>query len=292
MADLFAGKGFQSDAERVIVMEVRLPRVVLALVVGAGLSIVGVVFQALLRNPLAEPYILGLSSGGTAGALLAITISANASLITAPLAAFVGCGVVMALVYALAQRHGQLDTYALLLSGIMVGALFNAIVLGAFFLSNQQPRGAFLWLMGNLSGARAESLVFTSPFLLLMALVTIAQAKYYNLIATGEETAAHLGVEVDRFKRRSYILASLMTGLVVSVSGVIGFVGLVIPHICRILFGPDHRVLFPASLLVGGSFLVGADILARTLMAPVEIPVGVITAVVGAPLFVYLLKKT
>jgi len=285
------GGGFDSETERTIVLDIRLPRVLLAIIVGAGLSMAGVVFQALLRNPLAEPYILGISSGGTVGTLCVLMLFAGATAFAAPLAAFAGCVVVMSLVYTLAHRHGQLDTYALLLGGVMVGAFFNAVVLVAYSLANQELKSVFLWLMGNLSAAKMESLVLVGPLLILSSLFLIFQSKHYNLIATGEETATQLGVNVDRFKRISYLLASLLTGLVVSVSGVIGFVGLIVPHICRMTFGPDHRLLLPASFLIGGAFLVLADILSRTVIAPAEIPVGAVTAVIGAPVFIYLLKK-
>lgn len=278
-------------ATRTIILDIRLPRVLLAIVVGAGLSIAGGVFQALLRNPLAEPYILGISSGGTVGAILAISMGLGFSAVTTPLASFIGSLLVTALVYALAQRHGQLDTNTLLLSGVMVGAFFNAAVLLIVAVFNQELRNAFLWLMGNFSGATLGSLAVVAPVVLLASGVLILQAKSYNLIATGDETAMQLGVEVPHIKRRSYLLASLITGLVVSLSGVIGFVGLIIPHMCRMLFGPDHRALLPASMLAGASFMIVADVLARTLLAPTEIPVGAITAAIGAPLFVYLLKR-
>jgi iron complex transport system permease protein len=290
--DILLGGGSHSDAERTIILNVRLPRVLLAIVVGAGLSVAGVVFQALLRNPLAEPFILGVSSGGTVGAIVAIGLSAGAAAYLAPVAAFAGCVLVMALVYALGHRHGVLDTYALLLAGVMVGAFFNAVVLVAFSMLHQELRNAFLWLMGNLSAVRVESLALVGPVLVLVSLVFFLRSKALNLIAVGEDTAQQLGVEVDSFKRLSYLLASLLTGLAVSLSGVIGFVGLIIPHICRIVFGPDHRLLLPASFLAGGIFLVIADILSRTLIAPAEIPVGAVTAALGAPVFIYLLKKS
>ena len=174
----------------------------------------------------------------------------------------------------------------------MIGAFFNAAVLLIIAIRNQELRNAFLWLMGNLSSANLESITVVAPLLVIAVLILLFQAKKYNLIATGDETAVQLGIEVIKIKRLSYLTASLITGLVVSVSGVIGFVGLIIPHICRMLFGPDHRLLLPASILLGASFLVIADILSRTLLAPTEIPVGAVTAAIGAPLFVYLLKKT
>jgi len=286
------GGGQMSETDRTIVVGLRLPRVLLAMVVGAGLSVAGLVFQALLRNPLAEPYILGISSGGTTGALVALLLTSAASVITTPLASFAGSAAVMLLVYTLAHRQGRMDTYALLLSGVMVGAFFNAAVLLIIAVSNQEMRNAFLWLMGNLSNARMDSLTIVGPGVLVAVGFLVANAKAYNLIATGEESAMQLGVNVPVLKRATYLLGSFITGLVVSVSGVVGFVGLIIPHICRMLFGPDHRVLLPASLLLGASFMILADLLARTMLAPAEIPVGAVTAAIGAPLFVYLLKRT
>ena len=280
------------ETERTIILDIRLPRVLLALLVGSGLSVAGVALQALLRNPLAEPYILGISSGGTAGAILAAGVTFGAGTVTTPIASFLGSALVMALVYLLAQRRGQLDTYTLLLSGVMVGAFFNAAVLLVVAVFNQELRHAFLWLMGNLSMATTESLVVVAPPLVAAVVLIFLQARSFNLIATGDESALQLGVEVSRVKRGAYLLASLITGLVVSVSGVIGFVGLIIPHLCRLLFGPDHRLLLPASFLAGGMFLIVADIVARTVLAPTEIPVGAVTAALGAPLFIYLLKKS
>jgi iron complex transport system permease protein len=280
------------EPEKTILINIRLPRLLLAILVGAGLSVAGVVFQALLRNPLAEPYILGLSSGGTVGAILAISLSLGATSITTPVASFIGSAAVMLIVYTIAHRHGQLDTYTLLLAGVMVGAFFNAVVLLIIAVLNQELRNAFLWLMGNLSSANLESIAVVAPILFIAVTILLFQAKKYNLIATGDETAIQLGIDVTKVRRLSYVTASLITGLVVSVSGVIGFVGLIIPHMCRMLFGPDHRLLLPASILLGSSFLIITDILSRTLLAPTEIPVGAVTAAVGAPLFVYLLKRT
>ena len=289
---VLTGRSTVSETERTIILSLRLPRIVLALFVGSGLSVAGVVFQALLRNPLAEPYILGISSGGTVGAIIAIGLSLGASAITTPLASFAGSGAVMFLVYGIAYRRGQLDTHALLLGGVMIGAFFNAAVLLIIAVFNQELRNAFLWLMGNLSSANMDTILVVAPILLLASSLLLLQARNFNLISTGDETAMQLGVEVKKVKRLSYLLASLITGLVVSISGVIGFVGLLIPHICRMLFGPDHRLLLPASFLLGASFLIVTDILSRTLLAPSEIPVGAITAAVGAPVFVWLLRKS
>jgi iron complex transport system permease protein len=291
LSRLLTGAGL-SETDQTILLGIRLPRTLLAIAVGSGLSIAGVVFQALLRNPLAEPFILGISSGGTAGTILALSISAAAAMIVAPLASFAGCASVMALVYALGHRHGRLDTYSLLLAGVMVGAFFHALVLIGFSVMDRDVRGAFLWLMGNLGGARMDSLLVVGIPLFLAGLFLIANSRTFNLIAVGDETASQLGVDVHRFSRLAYLVASLVTGLAVSLSGVIGFVGLVVPHVCRLLFGPDHRLLLPASLLAGAVFLVSADTLARVVISPAEIPVGAVTAAIGAPLFMYLLKRS
>jgi len=289
---LVAGESWKNaDIAYQILVMIRLPRILLAVAVGAGLSVAGATFQALLRNPLAEPYVLGISSGGTVGAILALMTGIGLAQITTPLFSFGGSLTVTALVLALGKRRGFMDPHSLLLSGVMVGAFFNAIVLLVVAIFNQEMRTAFLWLLGNLSNAEMSSVAIVGPLIVLSSVALMAFGNDFNLIATGDESALTLGVEVPVVRRRAYLLASLITGLGVSVSGVIGFVGLLVPHACRLMFGPDHRLLLPASFLLGGSFLVICDLLARTVMAPSEIPVGAITAVVGAPLFIYLLKR-
>lgn len=291
VAGALTGSGGVSIADRTIILQIRLPRLLLAIIVGSGLSVAGVVFQALLRNPLAEPYILGISSGGTVGAILAMTLAAGSGIFAVPLASFAGSAAVMGLVYSAAHRRGKLDTYTLLLAGVMIGAFFNALVLLIVAIVNQELRSAFLWLMGNLSGASPASVLVVGPLVLTASLALYTQAKGFNLIATGEETAMQLGIDVRTLKRGAYLLASFITGMAVSVSGVVGFVGLIIPHICRMIFGPDHRLLFPASFLAGAIFMVMADLIARIALSPTELPVGAVTAAIGAPLFVYLLRK-
>ncbi|MBF8295514.1 MAG: Iron transporter [Bacteroidetes bacterium] len=280
-----------TEMHRTILVNIRLPRVLLAFIVGSGLSVAGATLQALLRNPLAEPYILGISSGGTVGALIAMMSGIGMAYLTTPLFSFIGSGLVMLLVFGLGHRRGILDTNALLLSGVMVGAFFSAMVLLFTALINQDIRSAYLWLIGNLSSADIRSFWVVGPLIVLASIALSTQSRYFNLISTGDETALHLGVEVDRVKRFSYLLASFITGLAVSVSGVVGFVGLVVPHACRLMFGPDHRLLLPASFLAGATYLVACDLLSRIVLAPSEVPVGVVTAVVGAPIFIYLLKK-
>ncbi len=281
----------EDEAVRTIILKLRIPRIILAILVGAGLSVAGAALQSLLRNPLAEPYILGISSGGTVGAFLAITLGLGWAQFTTPLFSFVGSGLVMMLVYSLGYRRGALDPNALLLSGVMVGAFFNSIILVVVAIFNQELRTAYLWMMGNLSGAEGSTLIVVGPLILASSIVLILQSRALNLIAVGDESAAQFGVNVQRVRRLSYILASLITGLAVSVSGVIGFVGLLVPHVCRLMFGSDNRIVMPASLIGGGIFLVLCDLISRTLLAPSEIPVGAVTAAVGAPLFIYLLKR-
>ena len=284
-------RGEGTHMSELIVFELRLPRLLLAIIVGAGLSVAGAALQSLLRNPLAEPYILGISSGGTVGAFVAITLGLAWSTVTTPMLSFVGSGLVMFLVYSLGHRRGILDPNALLLSGVMVGAFFNAVILVAVAIFNQELRTAYLWLLGNLSGAEMSSLAVVGPLIAGAAAVLVMQSRALNLIATGDESALQAGIDVERVRRLSYVMASLITGLAVSVSGVIGFVGLLVPHTCRLVLGSDNRIIMPASFLAGATFLVLCDILSRVLLAPAEIPVGAITAAVGAPLFVYLLKR-
>jgi iron complex transport system permease protein len=291
MRALFVPSDHSTETIRTILLSIRLPRVLLALIVGAGLSVAGATLQALLRNPLAEPYILGISSGGTVGALIAMMAGIGMAHLMTPLLSFIGSGLVMLLVFMLGHRRGVLDTNALLLSGVMVGAFFSAMVLLFTALVNQDLRTTYLWLIGNLSSADIQSFWIVGPLIVLASIALSTQARFFNLISTGDETALHLGVEVDKVKRYSYLLASFVTGLAVSVSGVVGFVGLVVPHACRLMFGPDHRLLLPASFLAGATYLVACDLLSRVVLAPSEVPVGVVTAVVGAPIFVYLLKK-
>jgi iron complex transport system permease protein len=285
----FLAGGIVSEENRTILLSIRLPRILL---VGGGLSVAGVVFQALLRNPLAEPFILGVSSGGTLGAVIAITFGIGLSIVAIPAFAFIGSLIVMFIVYSVSARYGRLEPTTLLLVGIMTGAFFNALILLMIALKHQEARGALLWLMGNLASAELNSLLIVAPFVLAAVVIIFLYSRNYNLIAFGEETAANLGLEVEKFKRISYLLASMITGLVVSVSGVIGFVGLLVPHICRMMFGSDHRLVVPVSFFMGAIFLVAVDLIARTIISPAEIPVGAVTAVVGAPLFVWMLRRS
>ncbi|KAF0120188.1 MAG: iron complex transport system permease protein [bacterium] len=281
-----------TDTDRVIVFQVRLPRIILAGIVGATLSVAGVVFQAIFRNPLADPYILGISSGSAVGAILAIISGAGLSFLSIPAASFCGALLTIFLVLSIARSGFRLQTNTLLLAGVIVGSFFSAIIMFLVSITqDERLHSIIFWLMGDLSLSKYNEIIIVTPFVIVGCLIIYLHAHPLNLIVTGEETALQLGVEVERVKRLLLITASLITGVVVSVSGVIGFVGLIVPHMMRMVFGSDHRLLLPVSGLFGLSFLVVADTIARIVIAPVELPVGVITAIFGAPFFIYLLRR-
>jgi iron complex transport system permease protein len=280
---------------RTIVWELRLPRAALALLAGGALALSGAVFQALLRNPLAEPYILGVAGGAAVGAVSAVVLGLAVALPwLVPLAALLGAGGAILLVFRIASRtFGALDTRVLLLAGVVVGAFFNAIILLLLTLADVESfRSAVFWMMGSLAGASWSSTGLLALYIAPATLVLLTLARAFNAIAVGEETAHHLGVRVERVKWLAYFVASLTVGASVAVCGVIGFVGLIVPHTLRLLWGSDHRQLLPASILAGGAFLLLADTVARTIAPPAELPVGVITAVVGVPIFVVLLRRS
>jgi iron complex transport system permease protein len=277
-----------------IVQRLRLPRAVLAALVGGGLAASGAVFQALLRNPLAEPYVLGVSGGAAVGAVGAIVLAgAPASGPMVAGAAFAGAVGAILLVFRVAASVGRaLDTRVLLLAGVVVGAFFNALILLALtFADAENFRSAMFWMMGSFSGATWRGIATLAGAMVPALLLLFALARTLNLLAVGEETAAFLGVRTERAKLLAYGTASLLTAAAVAVSGVIGFVGLVVPHVVRMLWGGDHRFLLPASVLLGATFAMLADTLARTAAAPSELPIGVVTAFVGVPFFVYLLRR-
>jgi iron complex transport system permease protein len=277
---------------RLIVFDLRLPRILLGILVGAGLSVAGAGFQALLRNPLADPYVLGVSSGAAVGAMLSLILAPAIPLLT-PLAGFLGAILTIAGVFFLGRREGQLDSATLLLSGIIAASFLSAVISFLItILPTRDVRGMSFWLMGDLSTPLPESL----RWILLVGLLVAAGAIYttagdLNLLLTGEREALHLGVDVTRVKLVVYVAASVLTGLAVSVSGAIGYVGLLVPHIMRLLFGSDYRLLIPTSAMGGAIAIVLADMLARSIVPPTELPVGAITAMAGAPVFIYLLRR-
>jgi iron complex transport system permease protein len=290
--------GGESDRETigatgVILMQVRLPRVLLGFLVGSCLASVGVVLQALLRNPLADPYVLGVSSGAALGVALAVLFGIGTTWLAVsalPICGFAGGLLALLLIYRMAASYDRLPVHSLLLAGVVLNAIFSALIM--FITSIMDPNRSFgmmAWLMGTLTAPAYPALLMLTLYLLLGLFLLFRQARVLNVLALGEESARSLGVDTERAKRFIFIVAALVTGAVVSVSGMIGFIGMVIPHAVRLAIGADHRLLFPASALVGGMFLMGADTAARTLLSPAEIPVGIITALAGGPVFVYLL---
>jgi len=281
--------------DRYFVLELRLPRVFLGLLVGAGLALAGAVFQALLRNPLAEPYILGISGGAAAGAVIILALGlAGATSWYLPGAAFAGALVAITLVFGVAaSADRRLDVRVLLLSGVVVGAFFAAVIALVLALSDAPTvRSAVMWMMGSLSGASWRTVGIVAAYTIPAGVFLLGLARPLNLMSIGEETASYLGTNVEGTKRIAYGVASLIAAAGVAFVGVIGFVGLIIPHAVRLLVGPDHRVLLPLSALAGGVFLVLADLGARTAFAPTEIPIGVITAFIGVPFFLLLLRRS
>lgn len=274
------------ETSRAILLDVRLPRALLAIAVGACLSSAGVAFQALLRNPLADPYVVGASSGAALGAALAILLGLTAVL---PLAAFLGAVGAMAFIVRLARIGGALPVDTFLLAGVVVGSFLWSLVSFLLTLARQDMPKIVFWLMGSLSDARWDQLPMIVPYLAIGLGGLYAASLSLNLLTLGEEAAIPLGLPAERAKLWVLLGATLLTAAAVSVSGLIGFLGLIVPHLCRSLTGPDHRLLLPAAALGGGGFLLLCDTLARTLLPGQEVPVGVITALLGAPFFFWLL---
>ena len=298
---LFQGMGevpvgvTESDPTRVILLHVRLPRVLLAFLVGGSLAAVGVALQALLRNPLADPFVIGISSGAALGAAVALLFGVGLSvwsLSALPVCAFGGALVSLLIVYRISATHFGFSIYTLLLAGVVLNAIFSALIM--FLTSVADPNRAFgmyAWLMGSLTGPDYPTLGILGLYLGIGLVLLATQAHSLNLLTLGEEAARSLGVEVERVKRLIFLAAALLVGAVVAFSGLIGFVGLIVPHAVRLALSADHRLLLPIAGLTGGVFLMIADTVARTLLSPVEIPVGVVTALVGGPVFLYLLMN-
>ena len=277
----------------VIVRELRAPRVLLAFMVGGSLAVSGAALQAMIRNPLAEPYLLGLSGGAGLGAVIALATGA-AGAWSVPVAAFLGAIAAVALVYRLSLVAGQrLDPRVLLLAGVVVGSFAGALMSAIIVLADSAAvRNAFLWLLGGFGAASWQALGVFSAYAALPLGLIGWNARALDLLALGEEPAHHLGAEVERTRRLVYGSTALLTAASVAACGIIGFVGLVIPHAVRTLTRPLHRSLLPLVFLVGGCFLVLSDVVARTVVRPLELPVGVITALVGVPVFALLLRRT
>jgi iron complex transport system permease protein len=276
-----------------IILSYRLPRTLLAAIAGAGLASSGVVFQGVLRNPLADPYLIGIAAGGSLGAVVSIVLFGDTWLLGTSLCAFVGSLAAVGLVYGLALwRRGSEYVNTVILAGVIVGALMNAVMLLLMSLSGAHEKQRILfWLMGDFSLADYRSVALAGLVVAVGWTLIYLNANRLNLLTTGDDTATHLGLNVPRARTLFMAVAAMVTGAIVSVSGTIGFVGLVVPHAMRLVFGPDNRVLLPAALLGGAAFLAASDCVARVIAYPVELPVGVITTLSGAPFFLYLLVK-
>ena len=279
-----------------IIWQIRLPRVLLGAVVGAGLATAGTVIQAMVRNSLADPYLLGISSGACAGAVLVILFAhrlfGGASAFGVSLTAFAGASLAFCLVSAIARRGNGLTPVRMTLAGLAVSYIFMAAAnLMVYMSQHNGAESAMFWMLGGLGGARWDRLGLPFAVTLLCLAVFILRARDLNALLLGDETAAALGVDVAGFRRVLFVLTSLLTGVLVAVSGSIGFVGLIVPHAARLMIGADHRRILPVGALAGAVFLIWADVLSRTVLAPRELPLGIVTGFTGAPFFIWLLGR-
>ncbi|HEY7599870.1 MAG TPA: iron ABC transporter permease [Candidatus Limnocylindrales bacterium] len=287
---------FADNTDAQIFFVARLPRTLAGALVGSALAAAGVVFQGLLRNPLATPFTLGVSAGAALGAMLAITFGASTGLAgvpAVPAASFIGSLAAVGIVYLLAQaRHRGLSTDVLLLAGVTMNAFFSALILFVqYFADFAETYRTLRWLMGDLDVSSYEPVLSALPLLMVSAVAFAWLARPLNLLSLGPDSAETRGLPVLRAQRVAFFSASLATGAAVSVGGPIGFIGIVIPHLVRLMVGADHRVVLPASALFGAAFLIGCDVIARTALSPIELPVGVITALIGGPFFLWLLVR-
>lgn len=283
------------SVDEMIIVNIRLPRTILAGLVGASLALAGCICQALLRNPLAEPYVLGVSSGAAVGALLAIIMGLSDlpfGEIFVPVSSFGGAVLAIVLVYNVARINGIRTTHHLLLTGVIFAFFFSAMVMLLTAIAPpEKMQSVIFWLMGDLSSPHEVYLLFLGACFVFSSTIGICLAREMNVLVLGEEPSYQLGIEVERNRMLLFLAATLVVGAAVAVSGSIGFVGLIIPHMTRLMVGADHRNLIPSSILFGAGFLILADTAARTIIRPAEIPVGVITSLCGAPFFLYLLRS-
>ncbi len=287
--------GKAAGAAQTIVMDIRLPRVLLGIAIGGGLGLAGVLLQGMFRNPLVEPYTLGISGGAALGLCVCVTLKL-ANLLGAvafPLCGFIGATGTAVLVYGVGARRGIMQIRDVVLVGVMVSFVCSSLVMLIMALARAEDLyGIVFWTMGSLDAPMPGLTAIALAVALGVLAVAYLLAVRLNALALGEDGALHLGVDVERTKRMLFVMAALLTGVCVSVAGIIGFVGLVVPHVARMLVGRDHRILLVSSFLCGSIFLIGCDILARTLVAPIELPIGVVTGIAGGALFVYLLRRT
>jgi iron complex transport system permease protein len=291
LAELFGQRGALDEVGHTILYQIRLPRVIVGALVGATLAMGGVVLQALLRNPLAEPFILGISGGAAFGAILGFFLG-WALFPGVTIMAFASGLLTVLLIMSIARGTGRIHTNTLLLAGVIVNAFFSAAIMFLIsIIKDKRIHNVLHWLMGDLGLSSFEEIAILGPVVFLGFILIYLASRSLNLIVIGEETALHLGVQVEHLKKALLVLVSLIVSGAVCLSGIIGFVGIIIPHTLRLIVGSDHRLLLPASLLFGASFLVFCDMLARVATTQGELPVGVITALCGGPFFIYLLRR-
>ena len=295
VVDHFSGSSLSvlQSYQQAVVIELRLPRILLAVMVGAMLAQCGAVMQGLFRNPLADPGIIGVSSGAAVGAVIAIVfLPAALAGWTVPVAAFVSGLAVTLLIYGLAQTRNGTSVVVLLLAGVAISALAGAFIgFVSYFADDQDLRAVSLWQMGSLAGSDSTSIWLATVTMLLLAVAFQRRANALNALLLGESEARHLGIQVERLKLELIVLTAIGVGIAVACAGIIGFVGLVVPHIVRMATGPNHKTLLPLTALCGAVLLVAADLLARLLVQPAELPVGLVTALMGAPFFLFMLIR-
>jgi iron complex transport system permease protein len=283
-----------SDIEETIIIQIRMPRILAGALVGTALSAAGVLYQGIFKNPMADPYVLGVSAGAAVGASLAIVLGVNISLFGLGALQFLSftCSLItIFIVYNISRVGSKVPVTTLLLSGIAVSIFLSAIVTIMKVIAGERLHAVVFWLIGGFSYVEWKDVWAVMPLICLGTAAAYSYARDLNILSLGEETAQHLGVEVEKVKKMLLIFGSLITAAAVSISGLISFIGLIVPHITRILIGPDHRILLPASTIVGATLLVICDAVARVIVSPAELPVGVITALSGGPFFIYLLRK-
>lgn len=287
---IIEGKG---TAEYSILFDIRLPRIILGFAVGGALTLAGVILQGMFRNPLIEPYTLGISGGAALGVSLNIVFGLyKSSILTLPFWGFLGALFVILVLYFINMRKGVMRLQGLLLNGVMISFISSSLIMLIMSLSRAEDmHGIIFWIMGSLDEPNWFIIKVTSLATITLFIISYIFCLDLNAFSLGEEEALHLGVHVERSKRILFVIASLLAGFSVSIAGMIGFVGLVVPHFIRMLVGADHRILMPAAFLAGGAFLIFCDTIARTIIAPVELPVGVITGILGGSLFIYALAK-
>jgi len=288
------GKKDWVDSYETILFEVRLPRILLAILVGAALATAGVIYQALFKNPMADPYIIGVSAGAALGATVGIMLKIGQSVLgiyLIPVLAFLGATATVTLVYQIARVGGEIHISSILLAGLAVSAVLSAIMSLLMISSGQDLHSIVFWLIGGFSAASWDQIKIALPLMIVALPFPFLYARELNVLLLGEERAQQLGVETETVKKILLVSASMVTAAAVSVSGLIAFVGLMTPHITRLIVGPEHRLLLPTALLSGALLLLLADTLARYVAMPGELPVGIITAILGGPFFLYLLKK-